>query len=404
MALQGSLDDFNILNILQMIKLEGKTGRLTLTDGDELVKITFDNGSIIFAEISPAKEEARLKGTLINNRILDAQAWNEIKKEHEDKLKPFWEILSKQTPAQTLVELMRRHILDNVYYALRWKRGNYEFAPMKGIKYNEKVMTPMDVDAVLMEGCRIADEWPRITAAIPPLGAFLVKSILGEDEYDSLNLKAPEGTGPDFKSSIECEILTARGVSLTDSQINVLSIMGSGKTITDIMDSARQGHFVTLSAVQHLLTLGVIKPAARKKDTTIALDHTGGAARYVTMALLIAALTGGITWQVISLPKNMEIRKASVTQLNMAQAARTLKKIERAMKTYMALRGAPPSTLAQLVESGALEPGDLSDPWGNSYQFSVRQDKLTLFSNGPNTYLATDNIYLPPASVPGDGE
>lgn len=404
MALQGSLDDFNILNILQMIKLEGKTGRLTLTDGDELVKITFDNGSIIFAEISPAKEEARLKGTLINNRILDAQAWNELKKEHEDKLKPFWEILSKQTPAQILVELMRRHILDNVYYALRWKRGNYEFAPMKGIKYNEKVMTPMDVDAVLMEGCRIADEWPRITASIPPFPTFLVKSILGEDEYDSLNLKAPEGTGPDFKSSIECEILTARGVSLTDSQINVLSIMGSGKTITDIMDSARQGHFVTLSAVKHLLTLGIIKPAARKKDTTIALDHTGGAARYVTMTVLIAALAGGIAWQVQSLPKNMESRKASVTQLNTAEAARTLKKIERALKTYMALRGTPPSSLAQLVESGALEAGDLSDPWGDPYQFTVRQDKFTLFSNGANTYLATDNIYLPPASAPDNGK
>jgi hypothetical protein len=404
MALQGSLDDFNILNILQMIKLEGKTGRLTLTDSDELVKITFDSGSIIFAEISPAKEEGRLKGTLISNRILDAQAWNEVKKEHEDKLKPFWEILSKQMPAQTLVELIRRHILDNVYYSLRWKRGNYEFTPMKGIKYNEKVMTPMDVDAVLMEGCRIADEWPRITASIPPLSTFIVKNILGEDEYDSLNLKAPEGTGPDFKSSIECDILNARGVSLSDSQINILSVMGSGKTITDIMDSARQGHFSSITAVKSLLTLGIIKPATRKKDTTIALDHTGGAARYVTMIVLAAALGGGISWQALSWPKQMEIRKAGVTQLNTAQARVTLKRIERALKTHIALRGTPPSSLAELARNGALAASDLSDPWGNPYQFMVRQDRFTLFSNGPNSYLATDNIYLTPPPAPGKGK
>jgi hypothetical protein len=401
MALQGSLDDFNILNILQMIKLEGKTGRLTLTEGEELVKITFDNGSIIFAEISPAKEEARIKGTLTSNRILDAQAWNEVKKEHEDNLKPFWELLSKKITAQTLVELMRRHILDNVYYSLRWKRGNYEFTPMKGIKYNEKVMTPMDVDAVLMEGCRIADEWPRITASIPPLTTFLVKSILGENEYDSLNLKAAEGAGADFKSSIECEILTARGVALTDSQVNVLSIMGSGKTITDILDSARQGHFVSITAVQRLLGLGILKPSAHKKDTTIALDHTGGAVRYVTMALLIAALAGGIAWQVISFPQQMAERKASVAQLNTAHAKGTLKKIERALKTYITLRGAPPPGLAELAQSGALNASDLSDPWGNPYQFTIRQDKFSLFSNGPDTYLATDNIYLPPMSAPG---
>ena len=403
MALQGNLDDFNILNILQMIKLEGKTGRLTLTEGDELVKITFSSGSIIFAEISPAKEETRLKGTLLSNRILDAQAWNEVKKEHEDNLKPFWEILSKQIPAPTLVEVMRRHILDNVYYALRWKKGSYEFTPMKGIKFNEKVMTPMDVDAVLMEGCRIADEWPRITASIPPLPTFLVKNVLGEDERDSMNIKAPEGAGPDFKSSIEFEILAARGVTLTDPQVNILSIMGSGKTITDILDSARQGHFTSLTAVQRLLELGILKPAARKKDTTIAMDHTGGAVRYITMALLLAVLAGGIVWQVVSFPQRRESRKASVTQMNTAKARVTLKKIERALKTYIALRGTPPPTLAELAQNGSLEQGDLSDPWGNSYQFVVRQDKFSLFSTGPDAYLASDNIYLnavpPPAKA-----
>lgn len=403
MALQGNLDDFNILNILQMIKLEGKTGRLTLTEGEELVKITFNNGSIIFAEISPAKEETRLKGTLISNRILDAQAWNEVKKEHEDKLKPFWEILSKQIPAQTLVELIRRHILDNVYYALRWKRGNYEFTPMKGIKFNEKIMTPMDVDGILMEGYRIADEWPRITASIPPLPTFLVKNILGENERDTLNLKAPDGAGPDFKASIEYEILAARGVTLTDPQVNVLSIMGSGKTITDILDSARQGHFISLSAVQRLLELGILKSATRKKDTTIALDHTGGAVRYVTMALLVAALAGGIVWQATSFPQRMERRKASVAQLNAAQARVDLKKIERALKAYMSMRGSPPATLADLAQNALLAQGDLSDPWGDFYQFVVRQDKFSLYSNGPDTYLATDNIYLnavnPPAKA-----
>ncbi|MBF0290775.1 MAG: DUF4388 domain-containing protein [Nitrospinae bacterium] len=403
MALQGSLDDFNILNILQMIKLEGKTGRLTLTEGEELVKVTFDNGSIIFAEISPVKEESRLKATLTHNKILDAQSWNEVKKEHDDSLKPLWELLSKKIPAQTLVELMRRHILDNVYYALRWKRGNYEFTPMKGIKYNDKVMTPMDVDAVLMEGCRIADEWPRITSSIPPLATFVVKSILGEDEYDSLNLKTAEGAGQDFKSSIEFEILTARGVALTDAQINILSIMGSGKTITDILDSARQGHFTSLTGVQRLMELGIIKSATRKKDTTIALDHTGGSARYVTMFFLVAALAGGIAWQVMSWPQQTQSRKASVAQLNTAHAKETLKKIERALKVHIALRGTPPSSLSELVHSGALSAGDLTDPWGNPYQFIHRQDKFSLFSNGPDAYLATDNIYLPPASAPGKG-
>jgi hypothetical protein len=89
--------------------------------------------------------------------------------------------------------------------------------------------------------------------------------------------------------------------------------------------------------------------------------------------------------------------------MNTAKARVTLKKIERALKTYIALRGTPPPTLAELAQNGSLEQGDLSDPWGNSYQFVVRQDKFSLFSTGPDAYLASDNIYLnavpPPAKA-----
>ncbi|VAX23876.1 hypothetical protein MNBD_NITROSPINAE03-1592, partial [hydrothermal vent metagenome] len=194
MALKGNLDDFNIVNILQMIKLEGKTGRLTLVENEEQVKITFDEGNIIYAEGTPLKDEKRIKSTLLSNSILKDKQWLEIQKEHEDKLKPYWEILSKKITSQMLVELISRQAVDTVYYALRWKIGSYEFTPIKNIKYNKKVMMPMDVDGLLMEGCRIADEWTRVATSIPPFDTFVVKNIYGKDEEDdSLNLKDDAG-------------------------------------------------------------------------------------------------------------------------------------------------------------------------------------------------------------------
>ncbi|MBF0171163.1 MAG: DUF4388 domain-containing protein, partial [Nitrospinae bacterium] len=146
MALSGSLDDFNILNILQMIKLEGKTGRLALTEGDDQVKITFDGGAIIYAEGAPAMDEARIRESLLANNLIPPDQWEEIRREHEDKLRPFWELLAKRTDAKLVLELIRRQVIDNVFYALRWKIGQYEFTPMKSVKYNSKVMVPMDVD------------------------------------------------------------------------------------------------------------------------------------------------------------------------------------------------------------------------------------------------------------------
>ena len=93
MALKGSLEDFSIVNIMQMIKLEGKTGKLVLNDKEEEVKITFDKGMIIYAEATPALDEAIIEFTLQAHSFIKPSDWEAVKKEHEDKLKPYWDLL-----------------------------------------------------------------------------------------------------------------------------------------------------------------------------------------------------------------------------------------------------------------------------------------------------------------------
>ncbi len=396
MALKGNLDDFNIVNILQMIKLEGKTGRLTLAESEEQVKITFDEGSIIYAEGTPLRDEKRIKSTLLSNSILKDKEWLEIQKEHEDKLKPYWEILSKKITSQMLVELISRQAVDTVYYALRWKIGSYEFTPIKNIKYNKKVMIPMDVDGLLMEGCRIADEWGGVATSIPPFDTFVVKNIYGKDEEDdSLNLKGDADQIGDYKTSLEYEILSARGVSLNDSQIAVLSVVGSGMTIRELMDAARQSHFLTLEAIRSLLSLAVLKPSTKKEKASLSADHTGAASQMITVAILLAVIAGGVFWQASSRPRALAIKSASDKIVKTAYAKEGLKKIRRAMQTYISLAGAPPTKTEDLIKQGVIEPSDLVDPWNNRYQIKFRKDNFTLFSNGPDINLTNDNVYSP---------
>jgi len=396
MALKGNLDDFNIVNILQMIKLEGKTGRLTLAENEEQVKITFDEGNIIYAEGTPLKDEKRIQSTLLSNSILKDKEWLEIQKEHEDKLKPYWEILSKKVTSQILVELISRQAVDTVYYALRWKIGSYEFTPIKNIKYNKKVMTPMDVDGLLMEGCRIADEWSRVSTSIPPFDTFIVKNIYGKDEEeDSLNLKADAGQVGDYQTSLEYEILSARGVSLNDSQIAVLTVVGAGMTIQELMDASRQNHFLTLEATQKLLSLEVLKPSTKKEKASVSADHTGAASQMITVAVLLAIIAGGVFWQVSRMPQTLAIKSAGDKIVKTAYAKEGLKKIRRAVQTYISLTGAPPSKPEDMVNQGVIEPLDLVDPWSDRYQIKLGKDNFTLFSNGPDINLTSDNVYLP---------
>lgn len=401
MALKGSLDDFNIMNILQMIKLEGKTGRLSLTEKDETIRITFDNGAIIYAESSPQRDEARLEKSLVSNAILSPEEWSALKKEHEDKLKPYWDILAKRISTPALVEFIRRQVIDNVYHALRWKKGDYEFTPMKGVKYNNKVMAPMDVDALLMEGCRVADEWPRVAAALPSFDTFIVKNIIGEEEEDdSLAAKARENAQVDFRSSLEYDILNARGVTLSAQQVAVLSVIGGGKSIRDILDSARQGSFESLEAVRSLLDLGIIKPVKRKKEEAKAADRAGLTARLLIAAALFAVVLGGLYWQMVRWPELIETQKSGMTKVKSIQARGGLKKISRGLEIYTALRGGPPKSLDELAEAGIIRQADLLDPWNNPYRFENKNGEVALYSTGPDVFLPKDDVvFLPPGAA-----
>ncbi|MDH5637119.1 MAG: DUF4388 domain-containing protein, partial [Nitrospinota bacterium] len=299
MALKGSLEDFSIVNILQMIKLEGKVGKLLLTDKDEEVKITFDKGMIIYAEGGVARDEARIEKTLMANSFIKPEDWVAVKKAHDDQLKPYWDLLSKKVDSPVLLEMINRQTVDTVYFALRWITGTYEFTPVKNLRYNNKVMRPMDVDGILMEGCRIADEWTRVAASIPPFDSFIVKNILGDEEPDS-GQQTKKGEGPkDFRNSLEFDVLTSRGITLKDSQIAVLTVIGPGRSIQDVINSARQGSFTTLEAIAALLTMGVIKASRKKGKTMMAVDQSSAAIPLAICAVLALTIAYGVYQKVV---------------------------------------------------------------------------------------------------------
>jgi hypothetical protein len=400
MALKGSLEDFSIVNILQMIKLEGKIGKLLLADKDEEVKITFDKGMIIYGEGSPARDEARIEHTLLSNGLIRPEDWKGVKKEHEESLKPYWDLLSKRLDVKLLAELINRQTVDTVYFGLRWVKGTYEFSPVKNMRYNEKVMIPRDVDGILMEGCRIADEWARVAASIPPFDTFIVKNILGDgDEQDappSTTATAKREEAPkSFKESLEFEVLSARGVTIKDSHISVLSVIGAGKTIQEIMYSARQGSFNTIEALSALLNMGVVKAVKKKGKTLMAVDHSGtGVAMAVAAAL--AAIVGMGGFMQLAGAQGGQAKSESVAAVRNEEAKYGLRKVERALKIYMVIRDDLPRSVDDLVSAGVLSAADSVDPWENKYVLESGADSVSLYSHGPDAASPADNIYLTP--------
>ncbi len=65
MALEGTLRDFSLADIFQLIGIQRKTGILTLRSGEETATISFINGLVVSADTDNRKLENRLGHVLV---------------------------------------------------------------------------------------------------------------------------------------------------------------------------------------------------------------------------------------------------------------------------------------------------------------------------------------------------
>ena len=72
MALEGTLKDFSLADIFQLIGLQRKTGVLTLRGKDDTVTVTFLDGKVVGADSLSHRLENRLGHVLIRERAADA--------------------------------------------------------------------------------------------------------------------------------------------------------------------------------------------------------------------------------------------------------------------------------------------------------------------------------------------
>src|SRR3990172_1228140 len=74
MALQGTLKDFALPDILQLIGIQRKTGILTMENGRETVTLQFFQGQVVGADTRDQKLEDRLGSVLVRTgKLTEAQ-------------------------------------------------------------------------------------------------------------------------------------------------------------------------------------------------------------------------------------------------------------------------------------------------------------------------------------------
>jgi len=130
MALSGTLKDFGIADILQLIGHQTKTGRLTLKNGQDEVEVFFVDGTVIFAS-EKARNSKNLLGNLLRRAdLLSQEQLDEALQTQQRTLKRLGDVLveSGAVTRTQLAQIMRLQTTETLFKLFAWKNGSYEFS------------------------------------------------------------------------------------------------------------------------------------------------------------------------------------------------------------------------------------------------------------------------------------
>src|SRR5262245_48887506 len=168
MALEGTLKDFSLADIFQLIGIQKKTGVLTLDYAGEEVTVSFLNGQVVTADSANKNLEDRLGTVLVKSGRITEKQLQEALRLQKETLKRLGYILidAGYVKEAELKEALRLQITQIVYRLFRWKDGDYHFSQEEDVDYDRAYFTPLTAESILMEGIRMIDEWPIIERKI----------------------------------------------------------------------------------------------------------------------------------------------------------------------------------------------------------------------------------------------
>jgi hypothetical protein len=167
--LQGNLKEFNLPNIFQLVKMSAKTGALTIKREEEWGRIFFRNGQIYYAFTVPQAlpiGERLVKAGKITTAQLKAALTEQKASDESARLGT---ILLEQgvIDRKTLETAVRAQIEDAAFDFFGWTEGEFSFSADE--VNDEDILVEMNVENVIMEGCRRIDEWELIFDALGSL-------------------------------------------------------------------------------------------------------------------------------------------------------------------------------------------------------------------------------------------
>jgi hypothetical protein len=375
MALEGTIRDFGLPDIFQLIGLQRKTGLLTLTNEKdrESVTVTFENGMVVMADSSARRLEDRLGNVLVKQGKITRERLDEALAMQKQTLQRLGHVLASGSAITTkdLRDALQVQISQIVFRVFRWRDGRYNFAPADSVDYDRENFVPMSTDFILMEGIRMVDEWPIIEKRIPSFD-IVFRPVVDPSLIDVTAAAAPEANAPERRP-----VPSATGrIRLAPEEERVFRKVDGVRTVQAIIDGTGAGEFEVCRTLFDFLNRNLIAPAGRGAAPSLEAAAARGAASavpgYAVAALVAALALAGLAVQgraPFAVTGLAPFPGGSYAALLEGTTRWRLARLERAIDAWRANHGAPPAALEDLVSAGLVDKLHLLDPWARPFHY-----------------------------------
>ena len=166
-ALSGSLREFHLSEIVQLLSGQRKTGCLTLTSEKDQVHLYFEEGRLCSVRPPGLTDRDPLMLFLRRTRWLSEEQLRGVESLHAESGRDLVDILlnGRYMDGEDLTTVYERMAIDLLFRLLSWEDAQYSFAP--GPPPDSTLKIAFTTEAMLMESVRRVDEHRRYLRELP---------------------------------------------------------------------------------------------------------------------------------------------------------------------------------------------------------------------------------------------
>ncbi|MCL2011743.1 MAG: DUF4388 domain-containing protein [Cystobacterineae bacterium] len=358
MALRGTLKEFRIADIFQLVSQQAKTGTLRFKSKGKTVWVSFHEGWIVRVEDSRKSSQETICEMLLKAELVQQEDLDIALDVHKTTGRSLGEVLSlrKLLAEEKFHQLVFLQMREALYELFMWDSGRYEFDANSVL--SEGTWGRLNTESILMDGFRVVDEWPEVRKKIPDEDVFIEKIMPFPESTQEPKIQRP----------------SRNMLGLPERLIYQLAKVGF--PIKKVIDLSCLGRFDGLRAFINLVDQGCIQLSSPLSHGSEPSSKTrrrwmrmGGQIGIAFFYLIIVSVIGASNnWYMLEFGDKRDFFSTPVIQQHIARAQ--MARIEAAIEIYRLEHSTVPKKLEDLVEERLLNADDLRHPWHTAYHYS----------------------------------